>query len=88
MWPLTPEQKAESRRAHLEAAASAMLVLKPGDRIRTSRACGPAATYTFAGWDGCWIVTASGFNDVSAWNITRINGQPVDFRPDWYVPPQ
>lgn len=37
------------------------------------------ATFTFAGWDGHWIVSKSGINDISASSITHVNGQPQSF---------
>lgn len=66
-------------RAWREASEAAKLVLKPGDRIRASHGCRSMATFTFAGWDGHWIVSKSGINDISASSITHVNGQPQSF---------
>ena len=78
---LTDEERAASRARFLAAADAARAVLKPGDRIRASRGCGPKATYTFAGWDGPWIVSRSGINDIAASSIVAVNGRPVIFGP-------
>jgi len=73
------------REARLAANARALAYLRPrlvaGDRIRAVRGeCGAGpATYTFAGWDGNWIVTASGINTIIPASVSRINGAPVDF---------
>jgi len=63
----------------LLAVAKAKQVLKPGDRIRCSRCGGIVATYTFDGWDGNWIVSKSGINDISPTHISKLNGQPISF---------
>lgn len=36
-------------------------------------------TYTFQCWDGDWIVSASGINDIAPIGISQLNGQEVDF---------
>jgi len=75
MGNLTPEQLDEIRRATARAKA----VLKPGDRICTRRCGGGLHTYTFAGWDGDWITTKGGTDDISARNIVKLNGEAVRF---------
>lgn len=55
-------------------------ILKAGDRIRASRCGGIRATYTFVCWDGDWIVTKSGINDIAAIHIDKVNGNQVNFR--------
>lgn len=61
------------------AIENAKKILKEGDRIRVSRCGGIVATYTFSHWDGNWIVSKSGIDDLSASSISRVNGQPVKF---------
>jgi hypothetical protein len=34
---------------------------------------------TFDHWDGCWIVTKSGIDDIHAINVDRVNTESVDF---------
>ncbi|MEM1046446.1 MAG: hypothetical protein AAGL24_09855 [Pseudomonadota bacterium] len=78
---LESEDAAKDRRTKRNAQATdaARVVLKPGDRIRATRCCQKPATYTFAGWDGNWIVTQSGIDDIPATQVTHVNGKEVDF---------
>lgn len=62
-----------------KATFAAKKVLKVGDKIRASRCGGIRATYVFSHWDGNWIVSKSGVDDISANNIDRLNGEPIDF---------
>lgn len=62
------------------AVNNARVSLIPGDRIRASHGCRNPATFTFVGWDGNWIVSKSGINDIPARSITSVNGIPIDFR--------
>lgn len=62
-----------------EATNRAKKVLKRGDRIRAGRCGGIYRTYTFECWDGMWIVTRSGINDIAATHVDRVNGVDVDF---------
>lgn len=64
---------------HQTAVANAKRILKPGDRIRVSRCMGIKRTYTFDAWDGNWIVSKTGVDDIAAGHIDRLNGNPVDF---------
>ncbi len=61
------------------AVENAKKTLKKGDKIRVSRCGGIVATYTFEGWDGNWIVSKSGIDDLSASSIEKLNGAPIDF---------
>lgn len=63
----------------LMAITAAKRVLKRGDRIRVSRCGGITATYTFECWDGNWIVSKSGIDDLAASSISKLNGQPITF---------
>lgn len=65
--------------ALLAGADAAMRTLVPGDRIRAHRCGGIEATYTFAAWEGAWVVSESGISDISPTAITKVNGRPVDF---------
>ena len=58
---------------------NAKKILKCGDRIRVSRCSGTNTTYTFSGWDGRWIVSKSGINDISVVSVFRLNGKDIDF---------
>jgi hypothetical protein len=75
----SPGEKAAMRDEWQRAVFEAQKVLKPGDRIRARRACHPEATYTFMGWDGEWIITRSGYTDVSAPSIVKVNGEAMSF---------
>lgn len=72
---VTEEYRAEVRRAYYRAR----MVLKQGDRISCTRCGGIHTGYTFNGWDGYWIVSASGIDDLSPSCITKLNGKPVSF---------
>lgn len=82
MHPACIDAPREARLAyHRRAAAALRPRLVPGDRIRAVRGeCGAKpATYTFAGWDGGWIVTASGIATIIPASVSRINGEAVNF---------
>ena len=64
----------------ITAIANAKRTLKPGDRIRAVRCMGIKRTYTFDGWDGNWIVSKSGVDDIAPEHIDLLNGAPVDFK--------
>lgn len=77
---MTEEERAEKIQQHRKATELAKKVLKSGDKIRCSRCPGRLVTYRFSHWDGSWIVSASGINDIAAMNIDRLNGQPISFQ--------
>ena len=54
-------------------------MLRKGDRIRVSRCGGIVVTYTFEEWDGVWIRSKSGIDDLHPLNILKVNGIPVCF---------
>jgi len=58
---------------------NAKKVLKPGDRIRVTRCGGIVATYTFSHFEGYWIVSKSGIDDLSPASVFKLNGKPVNF---------
>lgn len=53
-------------------------ILKPGDRVGCVKCPGTKRVITFAGWDGHWMVSASGVNDYSPGHVYSINGHEVD----------
>jgi len=61
------------------ATDNAKRILRRGDRIRCTRCGGIKRTYTFECWDGYWIMSKSGIDDLAATNIDMLNGKPVDF---------
>ena len=77
---MTEEERAEKIQQHRKATELAKNVLKPGDKIRCTRCPGRLVTYRFSHWDGSWIVSASGINDIAATSIDRLNGQPISFQ--------
>lgn len=76
---MTEEEKQAGRARFLRAVENAKKVLKPGDRVRVTKCPGRKRTITFAGWDGCWMVSKSGVDDYSAGCVDRVNGEEVDF---------
>jgi len=79
---LTPEQKAERLARTMRAISAAKKILQKGDRIRVTRCPGTKRWVMFDHWDGNWIVSKSGIDDISAGTIDMLNGDPVDFRSD------
>lgn len=69
----------EKRALFKKGTDKAKLVLKEGDRIRVTRCGGIKRTYTFSHFDGSWIVSKSGIDDLAASCIDVLNGKPVDF---------
>ncbi|MCU0892448.1 MAG: hypothetical protein MUE77_12080 [Sandarakinorhabdus sp.] len=67
---------AERVRRRDAAYVWARAILKVGDRLTVSR-CGYRKTYTMAGWNDPWIVSASGIYDISPLCVLRINGQHI-----------
>ncbi len=70
---------AEQRERFYAATANAKALLKQGDRIQAGRCGGIVASYTFMGWHGHWIVSATGIDDIAATHIRKVNGEPVTF---------
>jgi len=64
---------------HSLATAHAKTILKRGDRLRVTRCPGTKRWVTFDHWDGIWIVTKSGIDDIHAVNVDRVNNESVDF---------
>jgi hypothetical protein len=59
--------------------ARAKTTLKRGDRLRVVRCPGTKRWVTFDHWDGQWIVTKSGIDDIHAVNIDKVNDRDIDF---------
>lgn len=76
---MTHEERRARRIAFIAEVERAKKVLKRGDRIRVSRCGGIVATYTFDHWDGYWIVSKSGIDDLAAGSISKINGKDANF---------
>ena len=64
---------------YARAYCNAKKVLKRGDRITVTRCPGTKRSVIFECWDGEWIVTKSGIDDICATNISKLNGELVDF---------
>ena len=62
------------------ATKAAKKLLKKGDKIGCTRCGGIKRVYVFSHWDGCWAVSASGIDDISAGNIYSLNGKQIDFK--------
>jgi hypothetical protein len=77
---LTAQLRERNKVKFFRATERAKAILQPGDRFRCTRCGGILATYTFASWDGCWIVSKSGISDLAASCIDRLNGSPVNFK--------
>lgn len=76
---LSEEQLRCARNGFRDTTAKAMAILKLGDRIRITNRQGRRVYVEFSHWDGRWIVSKSGVQDIPANAIDRINGQPIDF---------
>lgn len=80
IFTMTPLQRAERLRLAKIAIENARQVLKRGDRITVTRCPGTKRTLTFDRWDGCFLVSKSGIYDCHPMNISKLNGQPIDFK--------
>jgi hypothetical protein len=78
---MTHSEEERARRVKLSKLAtdSAKTTLKRGDRLRVTRCPGTKRWVTFDHWDGYWIVTKSGIDDIHAINVDRVNTESVDF---------
>lgn len=73
-------RRAEGLRAYRRAKAT----LKEGDKVCVSRCGGGRSTFSFAGWDGYWMVSKSGGSDYAPSAIVSLNGERVSFMdPPW-----
>ena len=82
----TEEQRAERRAHSLRAIERAKAVVKVGDRLDFHK-CGGRSRGRFVGWDGNWMCTASGCDDVSALNVFKLNGQWISFADEGHWEP-
>lgn len=69
------------------ATERARAILKPGDRLLIAN-CGGRSTVTFVGWvDHRGVpdpvgrcIASKTLDDLLAWNVSKVNGQPANFR--------
>lgn len=78
MAQATEEQKAHYARC----VARAKSLLRRGDKVRLSICGGGQATYVFECWDGEWMLSKSGVNELHPYNVVRLNGKAISFRDD------
>ena len=62
-----------------KATKAAKKVLKKGDGITVTKCPGTKRWIIFDHWEGNEIISASGEGEYTATNITRLNGEPVNF---------
>ncbi len=62
-----------------KATQRAKKTIKPGDRVTCTKCPGTKRWFKFDHWQGQWMASATGVNDYHAANVSRVNGQPVDF---------
>ncbi len=70
------DQIAASRQRNASAQPVLKALLKPGDKIRATKAecCAREATFTFAGWEGKAIISKSGLL-IAPGSVYSINGE-------------
>lgn len=76
---LTEAERAENLRLCQLATANAKQLLKPGDRVRVTRCPGTKRWFTFARWNGPWMVSKSGIDDFHPRYVDMVNQTKVDF---------
>jgi hypothetical protein len=62
------------------AISKAKKVLKKGDVLIVERCRGKKVRFVFDYWDGSWIVSKTGINDIHASNVLSVNGESVNFK--------
>lgn len=82
-FPKTEEERLALRAHYKRAADRARAVLKYGDRITVTSCPGSKRWAIFDHWDGQWVCSKTR-DDFSAFNISKINGVPVNFRDPGY----
>ncbi|WP_310498276.1 hypothetical protein [Sandarakinorhabdus sp.] len=73
-WTTMSHEQRDFRRGL--ALQWARTVLRPGNQLLVAR-CGGRSTFTMANWDGHWIVSISGIDDISPLCVLRVNGRDV-----------
>lgn len=74
------DEELQERRARLaKATEAAKKVLQKGDRITVTKCPGTKRWIRFDHWEGNEIISASGEGEYAATNISRLNGEPVNF---------
>ncbi|MEQ9223880.1 MAG: hypothetical protein RJQ08_10915 [Salinisphaeraceae bacterium] len=61
------------------ATEAAKKVLKKGDRLTITKCPGTKRWIIFGHWEGDEIISASGRREYAAINVSRVNGERVDF---------
>ncbi len=69
----------EGRERLMKATNAARKVLKKGDRITVTKCPGTKRWIIFDHWDRDEIISSTGGREYAATNISRLNGEPVDF---------
>lgn len=62
----------------LERINKLKTILKTGDRVRCTKCPGTKRTFTFAMFDGIWMVSKTGICDYYPLSLDRINGKDID----------
>ncbi|USN15426.1 hypothetical protein KIKIMORA_02800 [Brevundimonas phage vB_BpoS-Kikimora] len=74
-------QVTEEQRAHYgRSVTRAKALLRRGDKVRLTICGGGEATYVFDCWDGEWMISKSGIDELHPYNVVRLNGKPLSFR--------
>lgn len=77
---ITDEERKKLRERIAKATKAAKKVLKKGDRITVTKCPGTKRWIIFDHWRGeNEIISASGEGEYAATNISRLNGEPVNF---------
>lgn len=75
----TDEERRQQRERIATATEAAKKVLQKGDRITVTKCPGTKRWIIFDYWAGNEIISASGESEYCAINISRLNGEPVNF---------
>lgn len=76
---LSDAERKVRRERLTKATTAAKQVLKKGDRITVTKCPGTKRWIIFDHWIGDEIISASGEGEYAATNISRLNGDPIDF---------
>lgn len=76
---LTEDEKQAKRIRLAKATDAAKKVLTKGDRITVTKCPGTKRWIIFDHWLGSEIISATGGGEFFATNISKLNGNPVDF---------
>lgn len=76
---LTEEERQARRNRLKKATETAKKILKKGDRITVTKCPGTKRWIIFDHFNGNEIISASGEGEYAATNISKLNGEPIDF---------